>query len=87
MGQADAAGLTEDPLAGGSAAHAASAVSITESEGDGGLELDDALASSGLTDSDRLPEAEAVPFLSARKTSLTCRNAITRMPGANIGYA
>ena len=62
VGQADGAGLTEGLLAGGSAAHAASAVSITESEGDRGLEPDDALASSGLTDGDRLPEAEAVPF-------------------------
>jgi single-strand DNA-binding protein len=62
VGQADGAGLAEDALAGGSAANAASAVSITESEGDGGLALDDALASSSLTDDDRLPEAEAVPF-------------------------
>jgi single-strand DNA-binding protein len=62
LGQAAGAGLTEDPLAGGSATHAASAVSITESEGDRGLESGDALALSGLTDSDRLPEAEAVPF-------------------------
>lgn len=62
VGQAAGAGLTEDPLAGGSATHAASAISITESEGDDGRALGDALVSSGLTDSDRLPEAEAVPF-------------------------
>jgi hypothetical protein len=36
--------------------------SITESDGNGGLEPGDALAASGLTDGDRLPEPEAVPF-------------------------
>jgi single-strand DNA-binding protein len=40
----------------------ASAVSVTESDGDGDLEPSDALAASGLTDGDRLPEPEAVPF-------------------------
>jgi len=61
-GEADPAGLTEDSPAGDSAAQAASAVSITESEGFAGLGPGDALAESGLTDSDSLPEAEAVPF-------------------------
>jgi hypothetical protein len=49
-------GLSGDSLAG------ASAVSITESDSNGGLEPGDALAASGLTDGDRLPEPEAVPF-------------------------
>jgi single-strand DNA-binding protein len=61
-GQADEAGLAGDPLAGDTAAHAASAVSITESEGGDGRALGDALTISGLTDGDRLPEPEAVPF-------------------------
>jgi single-strand DNA-binding protein len=39
-----------------------SAISITESNSDGGLDPGDALAASGLTDGDRLPEPEAVPF-------------------------
>jgi hypothetical protein len=49
-------GLNGDSLAG------ASAVSVTESDGNGALEPGDALAASGLTDGDRLPEPEAVPF-------------------------
>ena len=49
-------GLNGDSLAG------ASAVSVTESDSNGGLEPGDALAASGLTDRDRLPEPEAVPF-------------------------
>jgi single-strand DNA-binding protein len=61
-GQADPAGFAGDPLAGDPATHAVSAVSITESEGNSGLEPGDALTVSGLTDGDRLPEAEAVPF-------------------------
>ena len=61
-GQADEAGLAGDPLAGDPATHAASAVPITESEGGDGRALGDALTVSGLTDGDRLPEAEAVPF-------------------------
>jgi single-strand DNA-binding protein len=61
-GQADPAGFAEDRLAGDPATLAASAVSITESEGDRGLDPGDVLAASGLTDGDRLPEAEAVPF-------------------------
>ena len=48
-------------LNGGSLA-GASAVSVTESDSNGGLEPGDALAASGLTDGDRLPEPEAVPF-------------------------
>lgn len=59
-GQADPASFAEDPRAGDSATQAASAVSITESDGDGGLDPGGALAASGLTDGDRLPEAEAV---------------------------
>jgi single-strand DNA-binding protein len=58
---AQSAGLAEDPLA-GLATQGASAISITESEGDGGLEPGDALAAPGLTGGDRLLEAEAVPF-------------------------
>jgi single-strand DNA-binding protein len=61
-GQADEAGLAGDPLAGDPAAHAASAVPITESDGGDGRALGDALTISGLTDGDRLPEPEAVPF-------------------------
>jgi single-strand DNA-binding protein len=49
-------GLNGDSLAG------ASAVSVTESDSNGGLEPGDALVASGLTDGDRLPEPEAVPF-------------------------
>jgi hypothetical protein len=49
-------GLNGDSLAG------ASAGSVTESDSNGGLEPGDALAASGLTDGDRLPEPEAVPF-------------------------
>jgi single-strand DNA-binding protein len=60
-GEADSAGLTGDPLAGESAAQAP-AVSITESEGYGALGQSDELAASGPTDSDSLPEAEAVSF-------------------------
>jgi single-strand DNA-binding protein len=60
-GEADPAGLTGDPLAGESATQAP-AVSITESEGYGGLGQGDELAAAGLTDSESLPEAEAVPF-------------------------
>lgn len=61
-GETDQAGLAGDALAGESATQAAPAISITESEGYGGLGPGDALAASGLTDSDSLPEAEAVPF-------------------------
>jgi single-strand DNA-binding protein len=61
-GEADLAGLTEDPPAGESATEVTPTVSITESEGFAGLESGDTLAASGLTDSDRLPEPEAVPF-------------------------
>jgi hypothetical protein len=49
-------GLSGDSLAG------SSAVAVTESDSNGGLEPGDALAASGLTDGDRLPEPEAVPF-------------------------
>jgi single-strand DNA-binding protein len=49
-------GLNGDSLAG------APAVSITESDDDGRLEPGDALAAARLTDGDRLPEPEAVPF-------------------------
>lgn len=49
-------GLNGDSLAD------ASAVSVTESDSNDGLEPGDALAASGLTDGDRLPEPEAVPF-------------------------
>ena len=49
-------GLNGDSLAG------ASAASVTESDSNDGLEPGDALAASGLTDGDRLPEPEAVPF-------------------------
>ncbi len=61
-GEADLAGLTEDPPAGESATEVTPTVSITESEGFAGLESGDTLAASGLTDSDSLPEPEAVPF-------------------------
>jgi single-stranded DNA-binding protein len=49
-------GLNGDSLAG------ASAVSVTESDSNGGLEPGDTLVASGFTDGDRLPEPEAVPF-------------------------
>jgi single-strand DNA-binding protein len=49
-------GFVGDPLA------AAPLTSITEGEGVGGLEPDDALAVSGLTNDASLPEVEAVPF-------------------------
>jgi hypothetical protein len=61
-GEADPAGLTGDVLAGESATEAAPTVSITESESFAGLESGETLAASGLTDSDSLPEPEAVPF-------------------------
>jgi single-strand DNA-binding protein len=61
-GEAGPAGLTGDALAGESATEAAPTVSITESEGFAGLESGETLAASGLTDSDSLPEPEAVPF-------------------------
>jgi single-strand DNA-binding protein len=61
-GQADPPG-TGDPLPGESATPVEPAVSITESEGGGGLEPGDALAASVLTDGDRLlGAAEPVPF-------------------------
>ena len=52
----------QDRPAGESATEVTPTVSITESEGFPGLESGDALAASGLTDSDSLPEPEAVPF-------------------------
>ena len=61
-GEAGPAGLTGDALAGESATEAAPTVSITESESFAGLESGETLAASGLTDSDSLPEPEAVPF-------------------------
>jgi single-strand DNA-binding protein len=51
-----------DGVAGESETEAAPVVSITESDGGGGLARGDALAASGLPDGDSLPEAEAVPF-------------------------
>jgi single-strand DNA-binding protein len=54
--------LNGDALADASLTQAASAISITESDGDGGLESGDALAAAGLTDSDSVSELEAVPF-------------------------
>jgi single-strand DNA-binding protein len=61
-GEADQARLTGDRPAGESTTEVAPTISITESEAFAGLESGDALAASGLTDSDSLPEAEAVPF-------------------------
>ncbi|MGH3207580.1 MAG: single-stranded DNA-binding protein [Trebonia sp.] len=64
-GQADPAdqvGITGDPLASGPATEDAPAASITESEDRSDLDPGDILAASALTDGDRLPEPEPVPF-------------------------